>query len=60
MNLIDFLIAIGIGIAVGVIAASQAHDWAASAEQQETASHATSNTVCWPRPAHTLPGVARQ
>jgi hypothetical protein len=33
--------------------AGRAHDWAESAKQ-EAASHAASNPVCWPLPAHTL------
>jgi len=60
VKLLDILIAIGIGVALGVVLASQAHDWAASAKQQEAASHAASNpAACWPLPAHTLPGRSR-
>ena len=56
----DLVTAIGIGIVVGVVVAGHAYDWAASAKQQEAASHAASNpAACWPLPAHTLPGRSR-
>ena len=48
MNPFNFFIAIGIGIAIGVVLAGRLHGWAAEQE--------TSHSVCWPRPAHTLTG----